>query len=388
MVPRRSRQPLRRALILGLAATLAASSASAADDDAARTRARMRELFASMQLLLPLSASGELGAGEQSRKVTRALEALAADAELLARHAGEDDPARRWLGRSLAADARNALARYREGRPESAAFLVQQATENCIACHSKLRSPGDSPVAANFVDATALSRLRPEERARLQIATRQFDDALTTLEGLFADPSVHPSTMLGPLTDYLLVSVRVKGDFERPIGVLERFAQRPDLWVQLRADVQQWIADLRALRPLAEAPPSLDAARRLVREARGAQPLAPDQRSLVRYVTASSLLHRWLEAGEHAPAEESEAWALLGICELQTGDTFWLSQAEFYLETAIRRAPGSESARRAYELLEAETIESYTGAAGVELPATVSERLTELHPLAEGPAAP
>lgn len=344
----------------------------------------MREIFASMQLLLPLSADGDLGAPDERPAVRRALEGLASNADLLARHAGENDPARRFLGRSLATDARNALDRYDEGRTDSAAFLVQQATENCVACHSKLRSPGDSPLAASFVDATALAKLRPEERARLQIATRQFDDALATLEGLFADPSVHPSAMLGPLTDYLIVSVRVKGDFERPLPVLEKFAKRPDLWVQLRGDVEQWIRDLRALRPLRDAPPSLARARELVEGARREQPLAPDERSLVRYVVASSLLHRWLAEEGHPPAEQSEAWMLLGACELHTGDSFWLSQADFYLETAIRRAPGSEPARRAYELLEAETIENHTGAAGAELPPSVAARLAELHALAEG----
>jgi hypothetical protein len=387
MVPSRARRPTWTAwgaLPLACGLLLAAAPARSAGDEA--TRARMREIFTSMQVLLPLSADGDLAAPDERAQVTRALESLAADAELLARHAAQDDPARGFLGRSLAADARNALERYREGRTESAAFLVQQATENCIACHSKLRSPGDSPVAAHFVDATALARLRPEERARLQIATRQFDDALTTLEGLFADASVHPSTMLGPLTDYLIVSVRVKGDYDRPVPVLERFAKRPDLWQQLRADVEQWVRDLRALRPLRDQPPSLETARKLVQEARSVQPLAPDERSLVRYVVASGILHRWLEGGAREPAERSEAWSLLGLCELQTGDTFWLSQAEFYLETAIRSAPGSEPAKRAYELLEAETIESYTGAAGMDLPPSVAARLAELHALAEGRA--
>ena len=356
------RAPLALLLASLLLAGLAAPAARAAATAGEETRARMREIFSSMQLLLPLSADGDLGDPAERAAVTKALEALAADADLLAAHARENDPGRAYLGRSLASDARNALDRYREGRTESAAFLVQQATENCIACHAKLPSPGDSPVAEHFVDATALA----------------------TLEGLFADPGVHPSAMLGPLTDYLIVAVRVKNDFERPIPVLERFAQRPDLWVQLRGDVEQWIRDLRALRGLRDEPPTLARARQLVEEARSGSPLAPDERHLVRYVVASSLLHRWLAEPERSAAEQSEAWMLLGVCELQTSDTFWLSQAEFYLETAIRRAPGSPPAQRAYELLEAETIENYTGAAGVELPPSVRKRLGELHALAEG----
>jgi hypothetical protein len=382
MVSCASRRGLGPACLLAALACLAAPPARAAGDE--QTRARMRELFASMQLLLPLSADGDLAAPDERERVTRALESLAANADLLAAHAGENDPARRYLGRSLASDARNALERYREGRTDSASFLIQQATENCIACHGKLRSPGDSPLAASFVDAGALAKLPPEERARLQIATRQFDDAMTTLEGLFADPAVHPSTMLGPLTDYLIVAVRVKGDYDRPVPVLERFAKRPDLWVQLRGDVEQWIRDLRELRPLRSEAPSLATARRLVEEARSAQPLAPDERSLVRTLVASSILLRWLQDGERPAAEQSEAWELLGVCELRAGDTFWLSQAEFYLETAIRRAPGSVPAKRAYELLEAEMIESYTGSAGVDLPPALAAHLAELHALAEG----
>ncbi len=367
-----------------IAATFPAPPVRAADDpDTERTRARMREIFASIQLLLPLSVRGGFDDPAEREGVTRALEALAADAQLLARHAGEDDPARRFLGRSLAADATNALERFREGRNESAAFLVQQASENCVACHTKLQSPSDSPLTEHFVDDSALAVLRPEERARLQLATRQFDEALATFEALFSAKDVHPSAMLGPLTDYLVTSIRVKSDYERPIPVLVRFAKRPDLWMQLRGDVEQWIRDLRDLRPLGEAPAELAAARQLVEQARASDPFGSDQRPLVRAIVASSLLHRWLAEGEHSTAEQAEALTLLGITEMRIDDTFWLSQAEFYLETAIRRAPGTPTAVRAYELLEAETIASYTGAAGIDLPKSLRERLAELRKLAE-----
>jgi hypothetical protein len=252
-----------------------------------------------------------------------------------------------------------------------------------VACHTKLRSPGDSWITEDFVEASALAALRPEERARIQIATRQFDEALTTLEQLFTATDVHPAAMLGPLTDYLVTAIRVKGDYMRPIPVLERFTKRPDLWLQLRRDVEQWIRDLRELRPLGEAPPDLATARRLVEQARAIDPFGSDQRPLVRTIVASSLLHRWLADGEHPAAEEAEAFTLLGITELRIDDTFWLSQAEFYLETAIHRAPGTPAAMQAYELIEAEMIAGYTGAAGVSLPPSVGARLTKLRKLAE-----
>ncbi len=383
------RRAIRRAsrLLLGAAIAVAASATppvrASEDPHGDATRERMREIFTSIQLLLPLSVRGGFEDPAQRAEVSRALEALAANAHLLARHAGEDDPARGFLGRSLASDATNALERYREGRTDSAAFLVQQASENCVACHTKLRSPSDSPITERFVDDTALAGLRPEERARLQLATRQFDEALATFETLFTASDVHPSAMLGPLTDYLVTSIRVKGDYERPIPVLERFAARTDLWLQLRRDVAQWIRDLRELRPLGEEPPDLAAARRLVEQTQASDPFGSDQRPLVRSIVASSLLHRWLADGKHSASDQAEAFTLLGITEMRIDDTFWLSQADFYLETAIRRAPGTPAALQAYELLEAETIASYTGSAGVTLPKTLRERLNELRKLAE-----
>jgi hypothetical protein len=365
--------------LAGLALSLAMPGPVRAADE---TRARMREIFESMRVLLPLSTSAEdLGAPEHRGAVTRALETLAAQADALGQHAGAGDAGRRYLGRNLAEDARNALDRFREERYDSAAFLVQQATENCIACHTKLESRGDSPLAEQFVDQEALARLSPEERARIQIATRQFDAALATLEGILASPEIHAGAMLDPITDYLIVSIRVKGDLERPVPVLERFAKRPDLWVQLRRDVEQWIRDLRELRPLATAPPDLATARKLIQEAYAPTPFVSDRRGLVRYVVASSVLHRAIAAGGLSPAELGEAWYLLGICELQTADGFWVSQADVYLETAIRTAPKAPSAEQAYALLEAETIETYTGSSGAHVPRGLADHLAELREL-------
>lgn len=379
----RIRTPL--AAGLALAAALATPPGTArGEDERARTRERMREIFESVRVLLPLSVSDEkFGAPEHRDAVARALESLARNADELAAHAGRQDQARRFLGRSLADDARAALDRYREGRTDSAAFLVQQATENCIACHTKLESPGDSPLSQQFVDRTALAQLPPEERARLLIATRQFDEALATLEQVIASEGVHPSEMLVPITDYLVVSIRVKNDFDRPIPVLEKLARRPDLWRQLRADVETWVAALRELRPLRDRPPELATARRLVEEAGRLVPFPADRRGLVHYVVASSILHRFLDGGPRPPAEASEAYYLLGICELEVGDTFWVSQADFYLETAIRTAPREPSADLAYALLEEALIESYTGSSGVNVPDAVAQRLKALRKLVD-----
>jgi hypothetical protein len=371
-----------------LAAVLAwAPGARAADAAAsAATRARMAEIFESVKLLLPLSTN-EKAFGEPSNRaaVMQALETLAGSADQLAVHAGTPDAGRRHLGRSLAGDSRRALERYREGEFRSAAFLVQHATENCVACHTKLQSPGDSPLATKFVDASTLGSLPRPERARLLIATRQFDEGLDVLEQLLADPAVPPTALVAPLTDELVVSIRVKNDYDRPLPVLEKLAQRPDLWRQLRADSEQWHRSLVALRPLRDREPDLATARTLVSEARMIGPTPGGRAGLVQYIVASSLLHRLLDAGTLSPADAAEAWYLLGITEDGLNPGFWVSQGDFYLETAIRTNPRGPSAERAYALLEQSVVEGYSGSAGVNVPPEEEARLAELRKLMATP---
>jgi len=72
-----------------------------------------------------------------------------------------------------------------------------------------------------------------------------------------------------------------------------------------------------------------------------------------------------------------------GVAGVLVGTTsgFWVSQADFYLETAIRTDPKAPSAERAYALLEESIIEGYSGSAGVNVPPEESARLAELRAL-------
>jgi hypothetical protein len=100
--------------------------------------------------------------------------------------------------------------------------------------------------------------------------------------------------LLTPLVDYLIVEVRVKGEFERAAKTLARFAKRPDLWRHLRSDVDEWIHALRELRPLASSAPDLAKARELIERARSIAKVPADSGPLVHYLVASSVLQRFL----------------------------------------------------------------------------------------------
>jgi hypothetical protein len=369
-------------LALGLGSALGAAGEPPAVPAEASPRATMRELFADLRVLLPLSVQDDaFRAAANQERIRAALADLAARADELAQHSRADAPRFRHLGASLARDARDAARSFTRGHPEHAQFLIRELTENCVACHAALPSPGDSPLAEVFVSGTALAGLPPLERARIQIATRRFDDALATLEEVLTSTAFHPAELLSPLTDYLTLALRVKGDFERPVPVLERFAARPDLWRHLRLDVEAWLRALRELPARSGADAGLPEARALLDDARRQIRFPADRAALVHYVVASRILHGLVAKRDVPVAERSEAYYLLGLIESRIGRDEWVSQAGQFLEAAIRSAPHGPFAEQAYATLEEETLLDYGVALDEPLPEDVAANLAELRRL-------
>jgi hypothetical protein len=345
----------------------------------------MREMLANLRPLVIASVvESEFEDPARRDEIARNLRGFVAHAQQVSRHTAGWEGAAGSLGRSLAADTREIQRAFDEGRTERAAFLLRQVTENCVACHSRLPSR-DSPQAEDFVADGALAGLDPEDRATLQIATRRFDPALATLEGMLADPGQSPVVLLGPLTDYLTVAIRVKGDPRRPVPVLQRFARRPDLWPQLHSDVDTWIATLQATDAAALGRGDLASARAWIRRGSELDSASGSHAGLAHLVLGSAVLHRLVheqrrDPGAHA-RELGEAYYLLGVSEARIGRNYWVTQAPFFLESSIRLAPGEPFARDAYALLESETERAYEGSSVESLPAEDRARLAELRQL-------
>ncbi len=360
---------------------LACSESAPPENEQAQTRAIMEKIFSDMQELLPLSVDVErLQDPARRAEVNQVLDNLSRNAEHLERHTSGQEAQMRFLARSIAEDALDVQRAYAQGHFERSAFLLRKITENCVVCHTRLPSPGDSSVSQGFVDQTVFDELPLEPRATLQTATRRFDEALATLEALLASPK-QPALLLGPLTDYLVISIRVRGDYERPVETLRRFAARPDLWPQLRADVETWVAELSGLQARASGPASLTLARSLIDAGREEFGFPGNRAWLAHFVVASAVLHGFIASNPAPGPELAEAYYLLGITEARIGRNYWVTPAPFLLETAIRQAPQEPFARMAFELLEEELLMSYEGSDFEELPPAERADLDELQAL-------
>ncbi|NIR29987.1 MAG: hypothetical protein GWN84_11860 [Gammaproteobacteria bacterium] len=343
------------------------------------TRATMRVIFDSVRTLLTFSVKDQ-GFRDPSRqdRVIDALNELGDQAAMLSEHAAADDVGSAFLASSLERYAVLTLRNYEWGRFERLPALVYQTTEICVACHTRLPARADSPLAEDFIDSDTVETLPAYRRAKVQAATRRFDDALATLEALLASRRIDPVRAVDAARLYLSISLRVKSDVERPVPILNALAQRGDLPRALREDVASWVSALQRLRdwPPSGAPP--DAARTLIEDA--ARRLPRERSALVHYIAASGLLHRYTGAAQPGArsAELAEAYYLLGVAEYRSHADDWLPQAELYLEYAIRLAPDAPSAARAYELLEQKVLLGYGVGNASELPQELRDHLQKL----------
>lgn len=368
---------------------LAAGPLRAAEPDTAETRRIMQEVFGALKHVLPLSLDEQRFADPARRaSIRESLTILSRNAGKLSGHGAGHGESFQFLSASLAREAAEIERRFAAGRFREAQFELHEFTENCVACHSRLPDPEDAQLASRFMDDAQIAALPLPERAQIAMATRQFERALAAQEAMLTSREfdVGSIDLLGYLDDYIEVCVRVKRDFERPARALEAFAKRPDLRASLKSDVSQWVTDLRAYaaRPAVE---GLEAGRKLAQETEAAAEKGGEHAMLVRYEIASGALLRYVALLPDGDSRAAEAYYWLGVIESRVGRSFWLSQTEPYLEAAIRLAPGSPFAAKAYPLLEEFVVGGYTGSSGEHVPADVKSWLAELKQIATRPGA-
>jgi tetratricopeptide (TPR) repeat protein len=365
------------------AALVVAAPVRAAEPDPEQTRAIMREVFGALQQVLPASLDERSFSDPARRPAIRAsLATLSRNAGALSRHGAGRGASFEFLSGSLARESAEIERRYAAGKYREAQFELHEFTENCVACHSRLPDASDAPLSARFMDEKAVAALPLPERARLAMATRQFDRALEAHEAMMTAPEfdVNSLDLVEYLDDYIEVCVRVKQDFARPARTLEAFAKRPGLRSGLHDEVTLWVADLREFgaRPPIE---GLEPARALVEQTEALARERGEQALLVRYEVASGALNRYVASLPDGDRRAAEAYYWLGVIESRVGRSFWLSQTEPYLEAAIRLAPDQPIAGQAYARLEEFVAGSYTGSSGEKIPPDVAAWLAGLRQL-------
>lgn len=356
----------------------------------------MRQIFESMAYLLPRTIDDDrFSSPEEREEIEKRLAALTSAAGRLEAHGRDSGQAVRFLSLSLAEDVEEARMRYAAGQYDEARYYLIGSIQNCVACHSRKQSDTRFDMAEELTERVELAALSAHEKAQLYVVTRRFDEALSSWEALFRDPTLSPTVLdfSGAFLEYLAISIRGMGQYERPLKTLGELAKRPDLPTYLRALVARWSESLRTLIREKEAPRDLARARDLIERARAQTEWPNDRGGLVYDLAASAILNEKVDVegtalahGEpHSltDAELSEAFYMLGVVDSRSMTGYWIDQSPSHLEASIRLDPGGESAARAYRLLEEDVLMGYGGAAPEKLPTDVGAKLEELRGLME-----
>ncbi len=370
---------------VALCAALAGAAPGVGAEEGGR-RAAMGTILESMRTLTTEASSLErFSAPEHEAEVIAALTEIGDQASMLAEHAGARSDLEEFLAATLERYATWTLRAYERGDPERALSMLRQLTDLCVACHTRQRAAASSLRAREFVDSAEVAALGPRERARLQVATRQFADALVTLEDALPSAPAADPRLVADLTAYVVVAVRVLGEDARALALVERMRGRTDLDDALRAALAQWASDLQAL---AADPPAqtLDAAAALLAEAEAQQARTP-YAGVVGYVAASEIAQRLVDQAALSPPDFARAYLLLGVSEMRLDPRSWIPRAELHLEQAIRAAPGTATAERALDAL-TERLEIAYDAQPGRMPPEVAEHLERLRELASARRAP
>jgi hypothetical protein len=384
---RRPRLVLRpcRALVAGLSAVLLLGTALAlATASPESPRPTMHLAFKALAGLVPiaLSASSDNWQAQQAT-VSRAVATLSAASEQLAVHGRNRDATFRFMSDSLGAKVRMLEWQVNQKDFEGATFATMSLADTCVGCHLRLPNPRDRDFAKTLLKDIDPASLDPFDRANLEAAGRQFTAALSTYENEFAaaDTPIESAEFANALESYLIVALRVQRDPARAERGLAILGRQPDLAAQFQRNLGIWRQALRDLAPALREPASLERAREILDSGRLLSEFPLDAADEIHSIVASSMIFRYLEDRQPAGEELARALYLLARTEAFAQQSFEISDALVYLEQAIRAAPHTDIADRAYARLELQTILEYSGPLGLEIPDEVNAWLLELREL-------
>jgi len=189
------------------------------------TRAIMNDAFDAIAYLLPLSLLEMQGKANRDQElVARKLDVLERAASTLATHGGAHDTEFTLLSRAFDRAIPSVRRAFDERYPAFAWYALMSLTQHCSACHSRLPDERDYGFGQRLLARMDMDALEAAERARLLVATRQFERALGEYERALLDPGHRPedADLDGLYVDYLNLSITVAQDFERPRVLLRR----------------------------------------------------------------------------------------------------------------------------------------------------------------------
>jgi tetratricopeptide (TPR) repeat protein len=360
-----------------------------APDTGADIKPMMRQNFETLMELQAYAASPEsFRSPKNYGEIVKLIDRLAGIAHVLPQVTGASRPGLSAVAGIYSEYLDDLKAGMKNGNPVYLRNRIRTAAGFCFECHTS------TPAEGNFQDAerrVAGLKLTSFQKAEYLAATRQFDKALELYETLLggqAAPEAQSTELVHAVRSALILAVRVKEDPQRAMAVLDRVESREGLSSYFRNQIEAWkkdVSDWKKENPLKKDAPAgawLEKAQKAADRARILQKYPADHAGDVSYLRSVSLAQQALA---HSPDERQKAHAfyLLGAAHSVLGDPLLWDLGPYYFESCVETIPHTPLAQSCFDRWVQETTFSYTGTAGVSMPADLSRKMEKLKGLAQ-----
>lgn len=268
--------------------------------------------------------------------------------------------------------------RFNEGKKSYAWWRLRKLPTDCFTCHSTYK------VTSRYANEDVVDKsLDPLNRARFQLATRQFAEAQKSFSEVLRNPD-YQFNFDESLRSLLLITTRINQNPADGIALFKEILITSKLPEEDAREVQRWIQELAHWSDEKNKTPKDPIAfgEKLITSGLSSSP--DTFQNDVALLRGTALLHQQLEAGSLPKERRPRALYLLGFAYSQLPLFFAESWAEMYLERCIAEFPGSADAKLAFKVYRDRVIDDYTGTGGAHIPDEVRLRLEELRKKAYG----
>jgi len=291
----------------------------------------------------------------------------------------------------LEEELQEAASSYRKSNFSYSRRMLNQSLYGCGSCHMQI-TPSGNPQWKFEASKIKGSEF---ERAEFLFATRQYDQSLKLYNSIVDNYDKKANDegnfeLEKSIKRIIGIGIRIKRDPLTTSASVARVTKLQKAPGALKKDASLWSAQLTALQSMKKIDAKKSTADQLINyvatkvQLEDERPtIGDDQMILALYL--SGLLYDYINSH---PDTELKAGILywLGVLDSRVDDSFQYDLSNLYLRECILRFPKDPVARSCYREVEEQTLLSYTGSSGINVPDDVRADLDQLRSLIDNSA--
>lgn len=356
-------------------------------------RGQMQSMLVDVLDLIPfVYTENEKFSKNDQKKVLKSIQSLEKSSANLKAHTqrfiqekgGKIDPSYSFIADSFELDLSQALASFEKEKVlnEKTRNHLKSAVAKCMLCHTQ---SGQGPELKLDQFKSQFAKLEPIDRFYAMAATRQFDGAMDEFKKIIGNQSqqtLRASSLDRTARAAIAILVRVKKDPQQAELLLTQMEKSKSFSSVIASDFADWKKSLQSWK--SEKPKEFISDKDLYSEAqRLSQKLTQDgDKPEIDLLRASSLLHDLLIRYPESSLRPQTYLLLADIYDSLPGFSIW-DLANEYLGACILEYPHSKIGEKCFQKYEDITVFGYTGSAGTQIPASVTQHLLRMRELAK-----